>query len=70
MKGQVTAQVMYIACVMVLGGIDRGGGVPGMVSRRRSRRGRPYGWRQWLLSALIIVSTTPVAWALWHLAPD
>ena len=41
-----------------------------MVSRRRSRRGRPYGWRQWLLSALIIVSTTPVAWALWHLAAD
>ncbi len=41
-----------------------------MVSRRRNRLGRPYGWRQWLLSALIIVSTAPVAWALWHLAPD
>ncbi len=41
-----------------------------MVSRRRNRRGRPYGWRQWLLSALIIVSTAPIAWALWHLAPD
>ncbi|MGV9915468.1 hypothetical protein ACWEWD_02100 [Streptomyces tendae] len=41
-----------------------------MVSRRRSRRGRRYGWQQWLLSALIIVSTFPVAWALWHFAPD
>jgi len=41
-----------------------------MVNRWRNKRGEPYGRRQWLLSALIIAPTTPVAWACWHFAPD
>jgi hypothetical protein len=41
-----------------------------MVSRRRNKRGEPYGWQQWLMSVLIIASTTPVAWAFCYFAPD
>jgi hypothetical protein len=41
-----------------------------MVNRWRNKRGEPYGWRQWLMSALIIASTAPVAWAFWYFAPD
>ena len=36
-------------------------------SQRKNLRREPHGWRQWLLSALIIASTAPVAWAFWYL---
>ncbi|MFE7269375.1 hypothetical protein [Streptomyces sp. NPDC057623] len=35
-------------------------------SRRNNLRHGPYGWRQWLLSALIIASTAPVGCAFWY----
>ncbi|WP_267883776.1 hypothetical protein [Streptomyces sp. NRRL S-646] len=35
-------------------------------SQHNSLRRGPYGWRQWLLSALIIAATAPVAWAFWY----